>query len=259
MSYAIQWVRSLIFTAQAYLAMAVFGIAYLPWAIVSADGAARACKDYTRWVRWTAGWMVGLHTEIRGKVPTGQVMIAAKHQSFLDVMMIYGALPRAKFIMKKLLMYAPILGWFAWRLGCVFVDRGKRGQAIKKMVADVSAGKSKPGQLVIYPQGTRIGPNDVAPYKVGTAALYRELDQPCVPVAGNVGVFWPKRGIYRKPGVAVVEFLPPIPPGMNSRAFMAELERVIEERSDALAREAGVTITRAGAAALPPDEPGPPV
>jgi 1-acyl-sn-glycerol-3-phosphate acyltransferase len=180
-----------------------------------------------------------MRTEVRGEVPTGEVMIAAKHQSFLDVIMIYGAIPRGKFIMKRILMYAPILGQFGLRIGCIPVDRGKRGQAIKKMIADVEAGKAQAGQLIIYPQGTRIPPGVDAPYKVGTAALYKELAQPCVPVAANVGVFWPKRGVFRKPGLAVVEFLEPIEPGLETKEFMKRLSSAVETRSDALAAEAG--------------------
>jgi len=119
---------------------------------------------------------------VRGKIPTDEVMVAAKHQSFLDVILIYGAVPRGKFIMKRLLKWAPVLGWFALRIGCVPVDRGKRGLAIRKMLADVKAGLTKPGQLIIYPQGTRVAPGAVMPYKKGSIALYTQLNKPCFPL-----------------------------------------------------------------------------
>jgi 1-acyl-sn-glycerol-3-phosphate acyltransferase len=166
-------------------------------------------------------------------------MVAPKHQSFLDVLMIYGAMPRGKFIFKAILKYAPVIGQFGLRIGCIPVDRGKRGQAIKQMVADVQAGRALPGQLIIYPQGTRIAPGVKAPYKIGTGALYRELGQPVVPVATNVGVFWPKRAIYRRQGTAVFEFLPRIAPGLEIADFMHRLETDIETASDRLAAEAG--------------------
>jgi 1-acyl-sn-glycerol-3-phosphate acyltransferase len=239
MSNAIQWVRSLIFNAQMYVAMLVVGIIYLPAAIVSANGAVAGCHAYCRWIRWSASWMIGLKCEIRGEPPTDEVMVAPKHQSFLDVLMIYGAMPRGKFIFKAILKYAPIIGQFGLRIGCIPVDRGKRGQAIKKMVADVQAGRAMPGQLIIYPQGTRINPGVKAPYKIGTGALYRELGQPVVPVATNVGVFWPKRGVMRKQGTAVFEFLPRIEPGLEVAAFMERLEHDIETASDRLNKEAG--------------------
>lgn len=241
MSYAIQWVRSLLFAVQMYLAMAVIGIVFMIPAMFSTRAAIAACHTYCDWIKWTAGWMIGLKWDVRGTPPTDEVLVAAKHQSFLDVLMIYGAMPRGKFIMKKLLMYAPVIGQFGLRIGCIPVERGKRGNAIKKMVVDVAAGRVLPGQLIIYPQGTRIAPGAKAKYKVGTGVLYRELGQDCVPVACNVGVFWPKRGVYRKPGTAVVEFLPRIPAGMELAPFMAELEKSIEARSNELMQEAGFT------------------
>ena len=107
------------------------------------------------------------------------------------------------------------------------------------MVADVAAGRSAPGQLIIYPQGTRIAPGVKAPYKQGSGALYRELGQDCVPAACNVGVFWPRHGVYRKPGLAVVEFLPRIAKGLPVDELMKQLEQQIETQSLALMAEAG--------------------
>lgn len=236
---AIQWVRSLIFNAYMYVAMLIFGIVFFIPALVSAKGALMACKSYSRHIRWAARWMISLKVEYRGEPPTDEVMVAPKHQSFFDVLMIFAVLPHGKFIMKSILKYAPIIGQFGLRIGCIPVDRGKRGLAIRKMVADVRAGRAMPGQLIIYPQGTRIGPGVKAPYKFGTGALYRELGQPVVPVATNVGVFWPKRGVMRKPGTAVFEFLPRIAPGLEVNEFMMQLEDEIETASTRLNKEAG--------------------
>lgn len=235
----LQYLRSAIFIMQMYVAMAVIGLAFAPWAMFSRRGAFAACKGYSRYVFWSAGWMVGLRCEVRGTVPEGEALIAAKHQSFLDIMMIFAALPAGKFIMKKEILMMPVIGQYARLIGCVPVDRGKRGKAIAKMVADVEAGRVEPGQLIIYSQGTRVAPGAKAPYKVGTAVLYQQLGQPCVPVATNVGVLWPKRGLLRKPGTAVVEFLPAIEPGMGRDEFLEHLENEVETRSDALMAEAG--------------------
>jgi 1-acyl-sn-glycerol-3-phosphate acyltransferase len=234
-----QMIRSLLFNAQMYIALPVVGLLYLPWVLISPAGAHAGCHAYARWVIWTARWMVGLRVEVRGTPPTDDVMVAAKHQSFLDILAIYNAVPRGKFIMKRILMYAPVLGQYGLRIGCVPVDRGKRGVAIKKMLDDVREGRQQGGQLIIYPQGTRVAPGVSRPYKIGTGALYEQMGQPCVPVATNVGVFWPKRGFLRKPGVAVFEFLPTIMPGLDRNAFLIRLETDIETASDALLVEAG--------------------
>ncbi|MBA3911098.1 MAG: 1-acyl-sn-glycerol-3-phosphate acyltransferase [Rhodobacter sp.] len=219
--------------------MAVIAIAFAPWALFSRHGARLASKTYCVWVIFTLRLLCGLRSEVRGTPPVGEAVIAAKHQSFLDIILILNAVPAGKFIMKRELMYAPFLGQYALKLGCVPVDRGKRGAAISRMKADVARGAADPGQLIIYPQGTRVAPGAKKPYKVGTGLLYEQLAQPCYPVATNVGVFWPKRGILRKPGLAVVEFLPPIAPGLPLTEFMGQLETAVESQSNRLMAEAG--------------------
>ncbi|WP_370312141.1 lysophospholipid acyltransferase family protein [Sagittula sp.] len=219
--------------------MLVLGIVFLPWALFSSRGARLACKSFCVWTRFTARWMVGLRTEVRGPVPQGEVLIAAKHQSFLDIILIFGAVPAGKFIMKHELLYTPVIGQYARRIGCVPVARGKRGAAIARMLSDVKKGAAEPGQLIIYPQGTRVAPGVKQGYKVGAALLYEQTGQPCVPAATNVGLFWPRKGILRKPGLAVVEFLPAIEPGLGRETLLIRLETEIEAASNALMREAG--------------------
>ncbi len=234
----VQWIRSLVFNVVMYVSMVIYGIVMAPLALLSKDWAVFACRSWCWFIVWAARWMVGLKTEIRGTPPTSEVMIAAKHQSFFDIIVIYGAIPRGKFIMKRELLYTPFVGQYAMRVGCVPVDRGKRGQAIKQLKEDVAKGAADPGQLVIYPQGTRVAPDDYKPYKSGTGILYNQLGQPCVPVATNIGHFWPKRGVTRKPGIAVVEFLEAIEPGLEIPVFMKKLEAEIEGRSAELLRDA---------------------
>lgn len=241
MKNPIRWLLSLLFIAQMYLAMLVLAIVFLIPAILSRNGAWAGVHIYCRWVRFTARVLVGLRSEIRGEVPTDEVLIASKHQSFFDIILICSAVPRPKFVMKKELKWAPLLGWYALRIGCIPVDRGKKGRAIAEMKRAVAEGAKVPGQLIIYPQGTRVAPGATLPYKVGTGIIYAQMGKPCIPAATNVGVFWPRHGILRKPGLAVVEFLPAIPPGKPISDFMAEIESVIEPASDRLMRDAGFT------------------
>ena len=239
MAYGIQWLWSFIFTVQMYLVMVIMGFFYFPWAMVHREGAYCGVRMYCKWVRWTASWMIGLKSEVRGEIPSGQLLIAGKHQSFLDIIMIVSVVRKPKFIMKSSLVWAPVLGQYALRIGCVPVNRGKRSEAIRKMLSGVQLGTSPAGQLIIYPQGTRVVPGDHKPYKIGAGLLYLETAQVCVPAATNVGLFWPRYGIYRKPGVAVVEFLPKIGQGLNKEEFMSVLERSIETGSNKLMKEAG--------------------
>ncbi len=239
MAFAVQWIMSLLFIGQMYLMMLLMAIFFFPFALVSREGAVWAVHTYTAWVRWTADWMIGLRSEVRGDIPSDEVLICPKHQSFFDIIIIVSVLSRPRFIMKAELKWAPILGYFAQRIGCVPVNRGKGAKAVRQMVDGVEAMRDFPGQLMIYPQGTRVAPGAKRAYKIGSGVLYDGLKQDCIPAATNVGVFWPRHGIYRKPGLAVVEFLPPIKAGLAIETFMAELEQVVETHSDRLMAEAG--------------------
>ena len=208
----LQYLRSLVFNTQMYVVMALMALVYTPITLVYRPMAFPAIRTYCRYVRWSAAWMVGLRSEVRGAIPQGECLIASKHQSFLDILLIVSEVPRPKFIMKAELRFVPIIGWYAKWIGCVPVQREKRGHA---------------------------APDAKLPYMVGSAILYTQLGQECIPAATNVGLFWPRMGVLRKPGLAVVEFLPAIPPGTPPRAFMKELESAIETASDRLMAEAG--------------------
>ncbi|MBW6505169.1 MAG: 1-acyl-sn-glycerol-3-phosphate acyltransferase [Rhodobacteraceae bacterium] len=242
MKHAVQLGRSIFFVCQMYLALALVATLGLPYALIGGRRATyKVIHFYCRWVMVSAGVLVGLRCEVRGTPPEGEVLIAAKHQSFLDILMIVSALPSFKFIMKKELRFVPFVGWYAALIGCVPVERGKRGHAIKAMVAGVKAGREEGAPLIIFSQGTRVAAGAQKPYKIGTGVLYQELGQGCVPVAVNVGVFWPRRSWMRKPGLAVVEFLPMIPPGLEIGDFMTRMEAEVEGASNRLMAEAGFT------------------
>lgn len=246
-------VRSLVFDFCLYGLMLVMGILCAPMALWSVDGAYAAIKAYCRAIFWCLRVICGLRVEVRGPVPQGSVIVCAKHQSFLDILILARHLPRASFVMKRELRWAPILGLYALRIGSTPVARGERSRAMKDMVAHAAKGSDEPRQLVIYPQGTRVAPGATLPYKVGAGVLYERLGQPCVPAATNAGVFWGRRSPYRRPGLAVVEFLEPIPPGLPIPQFMAEVEAKVEARSDALMREAGFhPARRVAGSAVPP-------
>ncbi len=104
---------------------------------------------------------------------------------------------------------------------------------MKDMVAHAEKSAEAASQLHIYPQGTRVLPGAKRPYKIGAGGLYERRGQPHAPAATNVGVFWSRRSrAYRKPGLAVLEFLEPIPAGLPIPEFMTRMEAVVEENSD---------------------------
>ncbi len=247
--------RSTLFVGLMYLALLVLGILFAPLALWSRGGAYWSMKTYCTFVLWLARVLCGLRHEVRGPLPSGDVVVASKHQSFLDIILLMRYVPRPRFVMKKSLRWMPVLGAYAMRIGSTPVDRGKKGQAVAQMLEGVGksrevAGDDPPGQTIIYPQGTRVAPGAYMRYKIGAALLYDRGGCACIPAATNVGLFWPRIGVMRYPGLAVIEFLEPVEAGLSHKDFLARIESVIEPASDALMREAGFEPP-----APPPQEP----
>ena len=233
MSGLLPRLRGAVFYALFYGSMGVWGLAMGVPAALSARMAQWTAKRFFAFTFLLLRVLCGLRVAVRGPVPDGPVVIAAKHQSMLDVFLLYHALPHARFVMKRELLRAPVFGWYAQRVGAVPVDRGGGSAALRAMVDALLRGGQVDGQIVIYPQGTRVPPGAARPYKIGVHAVYEESGLPCVPVATNVGAFQP-RGVAVYPGEAVVAFLPPIEPALPREPFMARLEAEIESASAAL-------------------------
>jgi 1-acyl-sn-glycerol-3-phosphate acyltransferase len=226
-------VRGAVFYALFYLLMGVIGGTLALPAALSERAARWTAKRFFATVFILLRTICGVQVAVRGQIPQGAVVVAAKHQSMLDVFILFHALPRARFVMKQELLRAPVFGWYARRVGAVPIDRGAGSAAMESMLSGMLR-EAGSGQMVIYPQGTRVPPGSHRPYKIGVHALYEASRLSCVPVAVNTGKIQPK-GVAVWPGTAVVEFLSPIPPGMARAPFMATLEQRIEAASDALA------------------------
>ena len=152
----------------------------------------------------------------------------------LDVVAPFAVLDDPCFVLKKELMVLPFFGWFAWKTKMIPVDRSAGSTALKTMVKQARARLAEGRQILIFPEGTRAPVGAPADYKPGVAAIYRDLDVPCWPVATNSGVHWPAHGFRRYPGTVVFEFLPPIPAGLKRAEFMKRLEDSVETASAAL-------------------------
>lgn len=228
------WAGSLAYLVLGYGLMLTMGVIGLPL-LVSTHATRAWQKLYIRLAFAMLRAFCGLRVEIRGEVPDGDVVIAAKHQSLLDVLALYRALPEPRFVMKRELLWAPVFGLYARRTGAVPIDRrGGKGTADRLVEAFSGVG----GQIVIYPQGTRVAPGAKMPYKRGAAHLQAALGRPLVLAATNAGWFWPRRGVLRRPGVAVIEFLERPEPGLPVEAAQGLIEARIEAASDRLGREA---------------------
>ncbi len=229
-------IGSLLFNIGNFVWSAVMHIVCIPLLIAPAS-----------WV-WKAGhlWIDGTFLLLRiccgisyreiglENLPKGPAIIAAKHQSTWETMFLSRRLNQPAFVLKKELLMIPLFGWFMRKIGMIAVDRSGKAAALKKMVKDAGAAFAEGRQIIIFPEGTRVAPGHQRAYQPGIAALYGQLNVPVIPVALNSGLFWGRKAFVKKPGTILVQYLPAIDPGLNRKAFMAELEARLEPAAQAL-------------------------
>jgi 1-acyl-sn-glycerol-3-phosphate acyltransferase len=183
----------------------------------------------------------GTKMEVRGRehLPDGPFLIAAKHQSAWDTFALIPLFRDPAIVLKDELKWIPFYGWFCVKFRHILVKRDKGPSSLKSLIRDARERASHGREVVIFPEGTRRAPGAEPDYKPGYVALYEGLGLPCVPLALNSGMFWPRRSLMRYPGTIVVELLAPIPPGLPRKEFRDRIEREIEAASGRLVAEAG--------------------
>jgi 1-acyl-sn-glycerol-3-phosphate acyltransferase len=231
--------RSLVFNALFYLNTVVWLILALPTFFMPYTAILWVAKTWGRINLVLLRVVVGLRYEIRGreKIPPGPLIVAAKHQSAWETIALMPLFDNPLFIVKRELMWIPLFGWFMRKGRMVPVDRSAGLRALNAMIARARTELAKGRQLIIFPEGTRRPAGAEPSYKPGVALLYVKAAVPCLPLALNSGLFWPRRSIMRRPGTVVVEILDPIAPGMGREAFFDRLESAIEGATKKLIKE----------------------
>lgn len=192
--------------------------------------------------------VVGLHYRVRGleHLPSGPLLIASKHQSAWETLVFHLLVHDIVIGLKDELTRIPLFGTYLLRAGNIRIDRGGAARALKSLVEGAREAVARGESVLIFPEGTRRDPDALPDYRPGVAALYRALGLPCVPVALNSGLFWGRRSFLKLPGTITVEFLEPLPPGLDRTTFMRLLEERIETATARLVAEARAA-TRAAA------------
>ncbi len=231
--------RAVAFNLAFFVGTALMGVAGLPFLLMPRRMAMRFGRFWARCVLGLLKLIVGLDGEIRGRerIPPGGCLIAMKHQSAWDTLILPVVLGDPAVVIKRELLLVPFYGWYAARGGSVFIHRQGGGGALRHIVAAARQASDAGRKVVIFPQGTRTAPGQIAPYQPGVAALYQALGLPLVPAAVNSGLYWGRRAFVKRKGRIILEFLEPIPPGLPRRQVMAELETRVEAATAALVAE----------------------
>ncbi len=227
--------RSLLFSTIFYLWILVAMLLALP-VMVSYSAIYKLNSLWAGSVMWLFRKIVGCDYRIEGleNLPQNSqgFVIASKHQSAWETIILFKILPKVCYVYKKELGYIPIYGWYNIRFNNIRVDRGSGGAALRKIVSQAIERVKDGYQVVIFPQGSRTPFGKEVKYKPAIYAMYRE-GLPVYPAALNSGNHWPKNGL-KHPGTIVMKFLPQIEPGLDREQFMSRLEAAIEVESNAL-------------------------
>ena len=190
---------------------------------------------------WMQHFLIGTRYDFRGleHLPTdGGFVIAAKHQSSWETYVMLLFLNDPAYVLKRELMFIPFFGWFAQKMKMIPVNRGKRSEALKAMNREASRQCAEGRQIIIYPEGTRKLAYAEPAYKFGITHLYEKIGVPVVPMALNSGLFWPRHGMRLFKGTTILEFLPPIEPGLRANDFTKRMIDTIETKTGELLAEA---------------------
>ena len=178
--------------------------------------------------------IVGISHRISGSRPTEQVIYAAKHQSAWETIVLYDELGSPAPVLKRELVFLPLIGFYFLRMPSVPINRGAGARALKLLIKHAQDIAGVGHSILIFPQGTRVAPGAEHPYHIGTFSIYKATGLPVVPVALNSGLFWPRASFSKRAGVIDVHLGEPIPPGLERKAFMERLEGDIENTTSAL-------------------------
>ena len=161
--------------------------------------------------------------------------IASSHQSMFETFYLQTIFNSPVFILKKELLMLPIFGWYLKKIGSISIKRNKISKENLGFFDDISKQISSSDRpLIIFPQGTRLLPEDRTPFKKGSSRIYEELNISCQPIAINSGNTWPKKGSKKINTILTISILKPIEPGLKKEDFLKKLESAIYFELDPL-------------------------
>ena len=232
-------IRSMLFNLLFYLNLVVLLVAAIPTLVLPRRAILGMAKLWGHTTLWLLRVVCRIDVEWRGleKIPPGGIIIAAKHQSVWETFALITLFRDPTFVIKRELLWIPFFGWYAWHGGMIPVDRGAGKAALSGMAVHARKALAEGRQIIIFPEGTRRPAGADPKYKFGVAHLYGEAGVPCVPIALNSGLFWPRRRFLRFPGTVRVEILDPILPGVDRNTAFARLQDEIEAATARLITE----------------------
>ena len=234
------FLRSLVYNVLFYVLLVFWNIVAIPTFLMPRRAFMAVAKMWARSSVWLLRVVCNTRLEVRGleKIPVGPLIVASKHQSMWETFALMPYFDAPLFIYKRELAWIPFFGWYLMKSGMIGVDRGGGMRSLMEMARRAPKEIRSGRQLIIFPEGTRTPVGAPPDYMTGVGQIYTSSGVPCLPVALNSGLFWPRRTFMRYPGTLVVEFLDPLPAGLNRKEFIVRIATVIEAATNRLVEAA---------------------
>lgn len=182
---------------------------------------------WARFHRWCCKHILGIESRIEGDMPSGAVLVAAKHQSMYETIELVLILEQPAIVLKRELADIPLWGPVALRYGAIPVSREGSASALRAMLRAARKAIADNRPILIFPEGTRVAPGEQPPLKSGFAGLYRQLELPVAPIAINSGLLWPRNSFLKRPGIVTFQFGAMLPSGLSREEAEARVHGAI--------------------------------
>jgi len=229
-------IRKFLFLFFFFLGIVVISIIFLPSLLLNPKVVLFGGKLMGYWSEICLKIFLSTKIIIKGKeniINNEKFFIASSHQSMFETFYLQTIFNSPIFILKKELLQIPIFGWYLKKIGSISVNRNKITKDNLGFVEKIkNSVQSSNRPILIFPQATRVAPNDRIPFKKGVGRIYKELGINCLPIAINSGHVWPKNGNLIKKKSIIISILKPIKPGMNPDEFTSIIEKNIYSELD---------------------------
>ena len=229
-------IRNFLFSLSFFSGIIFISIIFLPSLLLPQKITLFGGKLMGYWSQFCLKIILSTKIIIKGKdnmISNEKFFIASSHQSMFETFFLQTIFNSPVFILKNELMRIPIFGWYLKKIGSISIKRDKITKDNINFFEDISEiiqNSERP--IVIFPQATRVLPEDRPPFKKGASRIYEKLNILCQPVAINSGYVWPKDGIKKSNKVITISILKPIGPGLQKEEFLQVLQKKIYEELD---------------------------
>ena len=229
-------IRNFLFSFSFFSGIIFISIIFLPSLLLPQKITLFGGKLMGYWSQYCLKIILSTKIIIKGKnnmINNGKFFIASSHQSMFETFFLQTIFNSPVFILKNELMRIPIFGWYLKKIGSISIKRDKITKDNLNFFEDISETiQNSKRPIIIFPQATRVLPEDRPPFKKGASRIYEKLNILCQPVAINSGYVWPKKGIKKTNKVITISILKPIGPGLQKEEFLQILQKRIYDELD---------------------------